>query len=80
MPPYEANSRGGHHCLNPMSTCQNVQFQYKGLVTRNMRMKYKSPLTYNSRDMVNDVFGKWVKLQDQGHKVKNYGTIKKFLS
>jgi hypothetical protein len=23
MPPYEANSRGGHQCLNPKSRCQN---------------------------------------------------------
>jgi hypothetical protein len=26
------------------------------------------------------VFEKWVKRQGQGHKVKNYGTIRKFLS
>jgi hypothetical protein len=26
------------------------------------------------------MFKKWVKLQSQGHKVKNYGTIIKFLS
>jgi hypothetical protein len=26
------------------------------------------------------VFKKWVKLQGQGHKVKNYGTIRKFFS
>jgi hypothetical protein len=26
------------------------------------------------------VFKKWVKLQGQGHKVKNHGTIRKFLS
>jgi hypothetical protein len=27
-----------------------------------------------------EVFKQWVKLQGQGHKVKNYGTIRKFLS
>jgi hypothetical protein len=40
-------------------------------------MKYKSPITYHSKDMANvKVYGKWVKLQGQGHKVKNYGTMK----
>jgi hypothetical protein len=40
-------------------------------------MKYKSPITYHSNDMTNvKVFGKWVKLQGQGHKVKNYATMK----
>jgi hypothetical protein len=34
-------------------------------------MKYKSPITYHSKDMANvKVSGMWVKLQ--GHKVKNY--------
>ena len=51
MPPYEANSRGGHQCLNPKSRCQNLRFQHKGLVTRNM--KCKSPITYHSKDMAN---------------------------
>jgi hypothetical protein len=39
-------------------------------------MKYKSPITYHSKDIakVKD-FKKWVKLQDQGHKVKNYVKI-----
>jgi hypothetical protein len=40
-------------------------------------MKHKSPITYHSKDMANvKIFGKWVKLQGQGHKVKNYGTMK----
>jgi hypothetical protein len=39
MPPYEANSRGGHHRQNPRSRIQNLQLQYKGLVTSNMHMK-----------------------------------------
>jgi hypothetical protein len=44
-------------------------------------MKYKSPITYHSKDMAKvKVFKKWVKLQGQDHKVKNYGTIRKFLS
>jgi hypothetical protein len=72
----KANSRGGHHRQNPRSRCQNLWFQYKGLLTRNMHMKYKSPIT--SKDMTN-VFGKWVQLQGQGHKVNNHATIRKFL-
>jgi hypothetical protein len=44
-------------------------------------MKYESPITYHSKDMANvKVFEKWVKLQGQSHKVKTYGTIRKFLS
>jgi hypothetical protein len=43
-------------------------------------MKYESPITCQSKDMANvKVFKKWVKLQGQGHKVKNYGTIRKVL-
>jgi hypothetical protein len=39
-------------------------------------MKYESPITYHSKDMTKvKVFKKWVKLQGQGHKVKNHGTI-----
>jgi hypothetical protein len=55
--------------------------QYKGLVTRNLHMKYRSPIIYHLKGMAKvKVFKKWVKLQ--GHKVKNYGafTIRKFLS
>jgi hypothetical protein len=80
MPPYEANSRGGHHRLNPRSRFHNLRLQYEGLVTRNMHMKYKSPITYHSKDMANvKVLKKWVKLQGQGDKVKNYGTNIKLL-
>jgi hypothetical protein len=44
-------------------------------------MKYESPITCHSKDMANvNVFEKWIKLQGQGHKVKNNGTIRKFLS
>jgi hypothetical protein len=49
--------------------------------TMNTHMKYKSPITYHSKDMaeIKD-FKKWIKLQGQGHKVKNYSTIRKVLS
>ena len=81
MPPYEAKSRGGYHRQNPRSRFQNLRLQYKGLVTSNMHMKYKSPITYHSKDMAKvKVFKKWVKLQGQGHKVKNVGTNRKVLS
>jgi hypothetical protein len=46
-----------------------------------MNMKYESPITYHSKDMAKvEVFEKWVKLQGQGHKVKNFGTNRKVLS
>jgi hypothetical protein len=78
---YEANSRGGHYLQNLRSRFQNLRLQYKGLVTNNMHMKYKSLITYHSNDMAKiKVFKKWAKLQGQGHKVKNVGTIRKFLS
>jgi hypothetical protein len=60
---------------------QGQDFKNKGLVTSNMHMKYNSSITYHSKDMDKvKVFKKWVKLQGQGYKVKNYGTIRKFLS
>jgi hypothetical protein len=81
MPPYEENSSGGHHRQNQMSRFQNLWLQYKGLVTSNMHTKYKSPITYHSKDMANvKVFKKWVKLQGQGHEVKHLGTNRKVLS
>jgi hypothetical protein len=41
-------------------------------------MKYENPITCHSKDIANViVFGKWVKLQGQGHKVKKFGTSKK---
>jgi hypothetical protein len=44
-------------------------------------MKYESPITYHSKDIANvKVFEKWVKLQGQAHKVKNFGTNRKVLS
>jgi hypothetical protein len=78
MPPYEANSRGGHHRPNPRSRFQNLRLHHKDLVTSNMHIKYESPITYHSKDMANvKVFKKWVKIQGLGHEVKNFGTNRK---
>jgi hypothetical protein len=42
---------------------------------------YEIPITYHSKYMANvKVFEKWVKLQGQGHKVKNFGNNRKVLS
>jgi hypothetical protein len=39
---------------------------------------YEIPITYHSKDMTNvEIFEKWVKLQCQGHKVKNLSTNRK---
>jgi hypothetical protein len=44
-------------------------------------MKYKSSITYHSKDKAKvKVFEKWVKLQGQGQKVKNFGINRNFLS
>jgi hypothetical protein len=44
-------------------------------------MKYERPITCHSEDMANvKVLEKWVKLQDQVHKVKHFGTNRKVLS
>jgi hypothetical protein len=60
---------------------KNYGTNKKVLVIRNTHMKYESPITYHSKDMANvKVFGKWVKLQGQGHKVKTFGTNIKVLS
>jgi hypothetical protein len=68
------------HRQNPRSRFQNLQLKYKGLVTSNIHMKYKSHITYHSKDMAKvKVFKKWVKLQGQGH-IKNCGTNRKVLS
>ena len=48
----------------------------KGLITRNLHVKYESPTTYGSRDIAKvKVFEKQVKFQGQGHKVKSQGLI-----
>jgi TusA-related sulfurtransferase len=42
---------------------------------------YEILITYHSKYMANvKVFEKWVKLQGQGHKVKNFGTYRKVSS
>jgi hypothetical protein len=42
---------------------------------------YEIPITFHSKDMANvKVFEKWVKLQGESLKVKNYGTHRKVLS
>ena len=39
-------------------------------------MQYESPITSGKKVMVKaKVFQKYVKLQGQGHEVKNYGTM-----
>jgi hypothetical protein len=44
-------------------------------------MKYESPITCHSKYMANvNIFEKWVKLQGQSHKVKNFCTKRKVLS
>jgi hypothetical protein len=44
-------------------------------------VKYESPITCHSKDMANvKVFEKWVKLQGQGHKVRNFGINGKVMS
>ena len=44
-------------------------------------MKYKSPITYHSKDMANvKVFKKYIKLQGQGHEVKKEGTNREVLA
>jgi hypothetical protein len=44
-------------------------------------MKHESRITCHSKDLANGkVFEKWVKLQDQIHKVKYFGTNRKVLS
>ena len=73
MPPYEANSRSGHHCQIPRSRFQNLWLQYKGLVTRNMHMKYKSPITHHSKHMAK------VKILKSGSNFKVKVTRSKFM-
>ena len=53
----------------------------KGLVTRNIHLKYQSS-SFHCSKVINKVkvFKKWVKLQGQGHRLKNNGTNGKDLS
>jgi hypothetical protein len=53
MPIYKANFKGGHHRQTSRSAGQKLWYQEKGLVIRNTHMKYKSPINYHSKDMIN---------------------------
>ena len=55
---------------------QKLWYHVKGLVTRNTHVQYESPISSGKKVMAKvKVFQKEVKLQGQGHKVKNYGTL-----
>ena len=57
---------------------KNYWFPLKGFITRNTHVKYQCSSTHCSRVISNvKVFKKWVKLQGQGHRVKNNGTQEK---
>ena len=63
------------------SQSQKLLYQVKGLVTRNAHVQYESSITSDKKVMAKvKVFQKKVKLQGQGHQVKNYSTITKVLS
>ena len=47
---------------------------------RNAHVQYKALALTVQKYIARLVFKKWVKLQGQGHKVKNYGTHGKVLS
>ena len=60
---------------------QKLWYHVKGLVTRNKHVQYESPISSGKKVIAKvKIFQKWVKLQGQGHEVKNYGTIWKVLS
>ena len=55
---------------------QKLWYHVKGLVTRNTHVQCESPITSGYYVMAKvKVFQKYVKLQGQGHEVKNYGTM-----
>ena len=55
---------------------KKLWYHVKGLVTRNTHVQYESPTSSDWKFMAKvKVFQKYVNLQGQGHKVKNYGTI-----
>jgi hypothetical protein len=74
MPPYNANSRDGHHR-------QNLYGQDFNIYGSNRKVLSQATCIWNTKALSLPIqkkdFKKWVKLQ--GHKVKNYGTIRKFL-
>ena len=56
-------------------------YHVKGLVIRNTYVQYESPISSGKKVIAKGkVFQKKVKLQGQGHEVKNYGTMWKVLS
>ena len=55
---------------------QKLRYHVKGLVTRNTHVQYESPIPSGKKVMAKvKVFQMYVKLQGQGHEVKNYGTV-----
>ena len=67
----------------PRSRPQGKKYWYpqKDLITGNIYVKYQSSRTHCLKVISNvKVFKKWVKLQGQGHRVKNNGTHGNFLS
>ena len=55
---------------------QILWYHVKGLATRNTHVQYESPTTSGLKVMAKvKVFQKKVKLQGQGNKVNNYGTM-----
>ena len=54
---------------------QNLWYHVKGLVTRYTYVQYESPISPGKKVMAKViVFQKKVRLQGQGHEVKNNGT------
>ena len=57
-------------------TESKIMATQKGLITGNIHVKYQNSNTHCSKSISKiKVFKKWVKLQGQGNKVKNYGLI-----
>ena len=55
---------------------QNLWYHVKGHVKKNTHVQYESPISSNKKVKAKvKVFQKQVKLQGQGHEVKNYGTM-----
>ena len=61
-----------------MSRSQGHKLRYhvKGLLTRKTHVQYESPISSGKKVMAKvKVFQNYIKLQDQGHQVKNCGTM-----
>ena len=55
---------------------KKLWYHVKGLVTRNTNVQYENPISSGLKVMAKvEVFQKYAKLQGQGHKVKNDGTM-----